>query len=463
MPERYFWTLGAARDVDAVLYNNGANDGVNFTVGPGGSFNLFASDWFLGAPFPNGLFQPGSEFILTIGFSDGSTATANATIPMLVLPTVTIAVTTGTATEGGAAGGFTVTRTGSTSSSLTVNYTVGGTATNGADYQLLSGNVVIAANSASAAITVTPLDDNVVEGDETVIVALSSNANYTVGSSNSAIVTIADNDSLPPPNLQISLIYNDTLRDRVGQNNQSQGVDGHLDPTFTVSFSNDGSTRTVTSLRLESSAGGVWDTNAGTGFWTLGAATDVDAVLYNNGANDGVSFTVAPGGSFNLFASDWFLGAPFPNGLFQPGSEFILTIGFSDGSTATASTTIQAIALTYSGQLRDRVGQNNQSLGADGHLNPTFTVSFATGGGTRTVTSLRLDSSGGGIWDTDAGTAFWTLGAASDVDAVLYNNGANDGVNFAVGPGGSFNLFASDCFLGGPFPNGYFSPGVNLF
>ena len=113
-------------------------------------------------------------------------------------------------------------RSGSTASPLTVNYTVGGTATNGVDYQLLSGNVVIAANFSSAAITVTPLDDNVVEGDETVIVALSSNTTYMVGSPNSATVTIADNDSLPPPNLQISLVYNDTLRDRVGQNNQSQ-------------------------------------------------------------------------------------------------------------------------------------------------------------------------------------------------------------------------------------------------
>ena len=103
-------------------------------------------------------------------------------------------------------------------------------------------------------------------------------------------------------------------------------------------------------------------------FWTSGAASDVDAVLYNDGANDGVNFAVGPGGSFKLFASDWFMGGPFPAGLFQPGSEFILTIGFSDGSTATASTTIQAIISTHGGQLRDRIGQNNQSQGADGKL-----------------------------------------------------------------------------------------------
>ena len=54
-------------------------------------------------------------------------------------------MTDGTATEGNAAdtGVFTVSRTGSTTAALTVNYTVSGTATNGTDYQNLTGSVVI--------------------------------------------------------------------------------------------------------------------------------------------------------------------------------------------------------------------------------------------------------------------------------------------------------------------------------
>ena len=99
---------------------------------------------------------------------------------------------------------FTVSRTGSTTAALTVNYTLGGTATNGVDYQTLTGSVMIAAGQSSAAITVTPINDNVVEPTETVIVTLSQSAGYTVGSPASATVYIADNDDSTPPNTTIT-------------------------------------------------------------------------------------------------------------------------------------------------------------------------------------------------------------------------------------------------------------------
>src|SRR5262245_35416374 len=101
-------------------------------------------------------------------------------------------------------GVFTVTRTGATTAALTVNYTVGGTATNGTDYQTLSGSVAIAAGSASATITVTPIDDTLNERNETVTVTLSSNASYNVGSPSTATVTIADNDAPAGPSLSVT-------------------------------------------------------------------------------------------------------------------------------------------------------------------------------------------------------------------------------------------------------------------
>ena len=48
-----------------------------------------------------------------------------------------------------------------------------------------------------------PIDDSLVESNETVVVTLVADPTYTVGSPNSATVTIADNDS-PPASIAIT-------------------------------------------------------------------------------------------------------------------------------------------------------------------------------------------------------------------------------------------------------------------
>ena len=88
---------------------------------------------------------------------------------------------------------------------MTVYYTRTGTAQNGGDYQTLPGSVTIPTGASSTTITVTPIDDNQLEGDETVVVTLSSSTGYTVGSPGSAMVVIHDNDlPLPVPLAPIS-------------------------------------------------------------------------------------------------------------------------------------------------------------------------------------------------------------------------------------------------------------------
>lgn len=95
-------------------------------------------------------------------------------------------------------GTFTVTRNGSTSGALTVNFALtGSTATSGVDYTSIGTSVVIGDGNATATITVTPLQDALVEGDETVKVTISADAAYTVGSPDNATVTIRDNDGQP--------------------------------------------------------------------------------------------------------------------------------------------------------------------------------------------------------------------------------------------------------------------------
>ena len=109
------------------------------------------------------------------------------------LPVVTITAIANAA-EPSTNGQFTVSRTGSTANSLTVNFTVSGSATAGSDYANIGTSVVIPAGAATAAIAVNVIDDTIYEGSETVVVSLSPNASYAVGSANSATVTIADNE-----------------------------------------------------------------------------------------------------------------------------------------------------------------------------------------------------------------------------------------------------------------------------
>ncbi|MFB2981937.1 Calx-beta domain-containing protein [Microseira sp. BLCC-F43] len=118
----------------------------------------------------------------------------------VALPTITISATDTSAAETLTGqtpnpGQFTITRTGSTATALTVNYSVGGTATNGSDYSSLTGSVVIPVGATSVTLPINVIDDSLVEGNETAIVTLLTNAAYTIGSANGATVNIGDNDA----------------------------------------------------------------------------------------------------------------------------------------------------------------------------------------------------------------------------------------------------------------------------
>ncbi len=93
---------------------------------------------------------------------------------------------------------FRISRTGSTTDALTVNYNVAtgaGQATS-ADYTPnLTGTATIAAGQSFVDVTITPVDDPTVEGTETVTLTLNSTANYTLGAAATATVAIADNDT----------------------------------------------------------------------------------------------------------------------------------------------------------------------------------------------------------------------------------------------------------------------------
>ena len=113
-------------------------------------------------------------------------------------PTVTITPPTSNPSEQGPVGAaFNISRGTSAATALTVNYTFGGTATCGVDYNTgqtcPTGSVTIPANSTGTSLLITPVDDAVIDPNETVIVTLAAGG-YTIGNPGSATLTIADND-----------------------------------------------------------------------------------------------------------------------------------------------------------------------------------------------------------------------------------------------------------------------------
>ena len=83
------------------------------------------------------------------------------------------------------------------STATTVNYQVGGSATSGEDFTALSGTVLVSGSTATIPVSI--LDDQMAEGDETIIITLIAANGYTLGTQGSTTITITDDDGTTPP------------------------------------------------------------------------------------------------------------------------------------------------------------------------------------------------------------------------------------------------------------------------
>jgi Ca2+-binding RTX toxin-like protein len=173
--------------------------------------------------------KPGNEADELIAYISNQTAlslTASyfSYVSSPTLPSITLAVSPASVTEDGTTNlVYTFTRTGVTTDALTVNYTVGGTATNGTDYASIPTSVTFAAGSATATVIVDPTADTTVESNETVILTLAAGTGYTIGTTTPVTGTINNDDSA-------SISINDVT--------VSEGNSGTTNAVFTVTLSN---------------------------------------------------------------------------------------------------------------------------------------------------------------------------------------------------------------------------------
>jgi len=191
-------------------------------------------------PTADTLVEANETAILTLnngtGYSLGTPNTATGTITNddVVGTNVTLGVNYSAISENSPNNViYTFTRTGLLNNPLTVNYTVGGTATRGNDYAQIANSVTFAANSATATIIVNPTEDTIVEPNETVILTLSNGTGYSIGTTNPVTTTILNDDGT---RRQVGTSGNDNL---VGTNKGDILIGGLGNDLITGGGSND--------------------------------------------------------------------------------------------------------------------------------------------------------------------------------------------------------------------------------
>ena len=118
-------------------------------------------------------------------------------------PVVDFNATSSSGLESVSSAGLTINLSAASVLYVTVDYAVSGTATgSGTDFTLTNGTLTINAGETSGTVTINNIvDDSIAEGSETVIVTLSSPSNATLGSDDTHIYTITDNDK---PNINFN-------------------------------------------------------------------------------------------------------------------------------------------------------------------------------------------------------------------------------------------------------------------
>src|SRR5439155_763291 len=165
------------------------NDLTNTTIGPDGSFQArLASDLVPGSialrarlrDAAGNVGPPSAPFLLTIEAGGA--------------PTVTLALTGSPLAEAGGVAIVTATLSAAAAQDVTVGLGFSGSATLNVDYTPSSATIVIPAGQVSGSITLTAVQDSLVEPDETIVVDISGVINAIEPGTQQVTATIADDD-----------------------------------------------------------------------------------------------------------------------------------------------------------------------------------------------------------------------------------------------------------------------------
>ncbi|TAD77647.1 MAG: choice-of-anchor D domain-containing protein [Oscillatoriales cyanobacterium] len=299
------------------------------------------------------------------------TGTAN------ILPTVTIAAPVATASEGSTDGVYRLTRTGSTTSALTVNLnllTPTAQAPKDTDYTLSGGSisgsgstrtVTIPAGASTVDINLSAINDVHAEAIETLRLQVAASANYNVGGASTADVAITANDTVVNV-LTDGSTYADlegSLRQAVINANTFAGTDA-------ISFS--GVTGTVNLLSaLPALSQSVTINGGGNTIQRSGGAGDFSIFMVNGGINFGLDNATIAGGRGTT-----------GGGVVTAGNGAVVTINNAtfDNNEATTIGGYGGAISVINGNLTVGNSTITNSLGAASGINPPTTIGALNAG-----------------------------------------------------------------------------------
>ena len=322
--------------------------------------------------------------ILTLTSGNGYTVGAPSVHTLTITdnddPAASFASGSSSAAEGDGTQNVTVNLSPAPPAAITLSYTVGGTATPGADYTTLSRSVPVSIGATSVTIPVTITDDSAAENDETIILTLTSGNGYTVGSPSGHTFTITDND-------EVGLVFSPTSLGVTEGATGTYTVKLASEPTatVTVAIASDNPDVTVNPTSLTFNASG------STKLWSETQTVNVTAAGDSDTANDQATLThTATGGDYGTVEEDFEVTVTDND---QAGLVFSPTsLGVTEGAAG-----------TYTVKLATQ---------------PTSTVTVAIASNNTDVTvsptSLTFNASGNTkLWST---TQTVTVTAAEDAD-----------------------------------------------
>ena len=278
-----------------------AVQGTDYTITGAGTVSVMTGESSISIPvviIDDSVGEGVETIILTLtdgtGYTVGSSKVYTLTITDNdVMPAMDFAAASASVDEDAGTQNVAVGLSAASAVSLTLNYKMTGTAVRNADYTS-PGTVSVAANSTSVNIPVTITDDNLQEGDETVILTLASGTGYSVGSANVYTLTVTDNDKPTVVFAPVSA----TVSEDVGTRNVVLNLTPASTSNFTLNYRLGGTAILGTDYSI--SGAGTISVPANSSSVSIPVAITDDSV---NESSETIILTLTPGAGYKIGAA----------------------------------------------------------------------------------------------------------------------------------------------------------------